>query len=210
MPTLSKLSELLVWHTGKALGCRVLVFPSTDCVTLREPCNSPLPGVSGWVTGWTAPIPAGLTEAQTSSWGNHFSKDSIQGWPFVQWIECLLYKHKNLGSALQYPQNKSGAVAHTCYPSTREAETAGLWGLRSSPQSRQPANSRCIKKGHVSEYKMKSVMDEETWHKALVYPHMSTHGNIYTHNVPVLAMSLLLFAWLTGCLVAWLLGLLWF
>lgn len=32
---------------------------------------------------------------------------------------------------------------------------------------------------------------------------MSTHGNIYTHNVPVLAMSLLLFAWLTGCLVAW-------
>jgi hypothetical protein len=48
-------------------------------------------------------------------------------------------------------------VAHTCNPSTLEAEAAGL-GL-----DVQSVNCGCIKRDHVLKYKVKSVMDEETF-----------------------------------------------
>lgn len=81
----------------------------------------------------------------------------MQGWAFAQLVECLLYTHEDLSSDLQCPHKKSGVVAHTCNPSTLEAEAAGL-GL-----DVQSVNCGCIKRDHVLKYKVKSVMDEETF-----------------------------------------------
>ena len=54
-----------------------------------------------------------------------------------QWVKCLLYRHKDLGSNPQHPYQKLGIMAHSCNPSALGKRPDDLRAYGAQP--RQPA-----------------------------------------------------------------------